>query len=142
MKRSIVLGAAMLLLGSTAASAFESNPRVDRRQDRQDWRIQRGIDEGSLTQREAKSLRRGVRQIERLERMALTDGDLHPAEVDLLLDSLDDLSDRIYRAKHNDRLRYQAKRKNKHRHAHKREWDYYGDRSYDKEHRRAEARRR
>ena len=142
MQRSIVLGAAMLLLGSTAASAFDSNPRVDRRQDRQDWRIQRGIDDGSLTPREVKKLRRGTRQIERLERMALADGDLHPREVDVLLDSLDDLSDRIYHAKHNDRLRYKADRKKKRRHVHKKKWDYYEDRSYDKEHRRADARRR
>ncbi len=103
MQRSIVLGLALLILGSTAAAALESTPKIDRRQDRQDWRIQHGIDEGSLTDREAKKLYREAHQIQRLERMALQDGRLHRAEIDMLLDSLDELSDRIYRAKHNRR---------------------------------------
>ncbi len=104
MQRSIVLSLAILILGSTAAAALESHPRVDRRQDRQDWRIQHGIDEGSLTRKEAKKLHREAKQIRRLEEMALQDGHCHPAEVDMLLDALDELSDRIYRAKHNDRF--------------------------------------
>ena len=38
--------------------------------------------------------------------MALIDRRLHPAEVDLLVEALNELSDRIYNAKHNDRYHY------------------------------------
>ncbi|MGH1484005.1 MAG: hypothetical protein ACRBM6_35900 [Geminicoccales bacterium] len=105
MKRTIVLGLAILTLGATTAAAFEPNHRIDKRQDRQDWRIHHGIENGSLTKREVKQLRRETHQILRLEEMALSDGHLHPAEFEFLDDALDALSDRIYEAKHNDRYR-------------------------------------
>ena len=119
MKRSIVLGLAILTVGSTVAQAFESTPRVDRRQDRQQWRIDQGVEDGSLTRREAKQLRRQARQIRQLEEMALSDRHLHPAEVDMLQDALNDLSDRIYEAKHNDRYRF----------SHRQQERRFGDRS-------------
>ncbi len=106
MNRSIVLGLALMTFGSSVAAAFESTPRIDRRQDRQEWRIVNGIEDGSLTKREARQLRRGARQIRLMEEMALIDRKLHPAEVELLHDALNDLSDRIYEAKHNSQYHY------------------------------------
>lgn len=106
MKRSLVLSLVMMTLGSSVVAAFESTPRIDRRQDRQEWRIVNGIEDGSLTKREASQLRREARKIRLLEEMALIDRKLHPAEVDFLLEALNELSDRIYDAKHNDRYHY------------------------------------
>ncbi len=132
MRRAFVLSAALLILGSTAATAFESTNRIDRRQERQDWRIQHGIENGSLTKREAAKLHGEAHQIRRLEKMALEDGHLHPAEKDFLEYTLDKLGKRIYRAKHNDRYAYRAKERRHSKHRHKehrqKEWSYY-DRS-------------
>lgn len=106
MKRTIVLGFAILTLGSTVAAAVESTPRIDQRQERQEWRINNGIENGSLTKHEVSQLKHEARQILRLEKMALKDRKLHSAEVGMLNDALDDLSDQIYEAKHNDRYRF------------------------------------
>ena len=103
MKRAIVLGLAILTLGSAAAAAAESTPHIDKRQDRQERRINHGIENGSLTRKEVRRLHREARQIRMLEKMALQDRYLHPAEINMLEDALDDLSEQIYAAKHNDR---------------------------------------
>ncbi len=121
MRRALVLSTAALILGSTAATASETTHRIDSRQDRQEWRIESGIHEGSLTKREAARLRDEAQQIRRLEKMALQDGRLHPKEIDFLEYRLDHLSDRIYQAKRND---HYARRHKKRDH---REWSYYDD---------------
>lgn len=113
MKRTIVLGLAILTLGSTVAAAVESTPRIDQRQERQEWRISNGIEEGSLTRHEASQLNREARQILRLEKMALKDRKLHSAEIGMLNAALNDLSDQIYEAKHNDRFRLSHYQKGK-----------------------------
>jgi|GEM_PF-4964027 len=71
------------------------------RRDRQWRRIEQGINAGELTRREVKKLRRQQRRIARLEYAFLDDDRLSRKERLVLMDRLDDASDRIYRFKHN-----------------------------------------
>ena len=72
------VAAALALLALPAAAQYgydhDSTPRVDRRQENQDRRIDRGIETGQLNRREAARLREGQRHIQRLENRALADG--------------------------------------------------------------------
>ncbi len=105
MKHTTLIGALALVLGlSGAAPAFAhtGHERIDQRQERQARRIEHGIDNGSLTHREAKKLRKQQRRIRKLERKMRADGHLEKRERRTLQSRLDQASDRIYRLKHND----------------------------------------
>lgn len=73
---------------------------IERRQDRQRFRIQAGIRDGSISSREGARLDREQLQIERMERRFLADGRLSGREVDILHHRLDQASDHIRRARH------------------------------------------
>jgi hypothetical protein len=92
----------------TAAPAFAGH-RHDRlldRLDRQQNRIERGIDSGELTRREARTLKKQQRRIHRLAREFYADDHLCKRERRILHKKLNRASDRIYALKHNDEYRY------------------------------------
>ncbi|MCG7872422.1 MAG: hypothetical protein N0C81_01755 [Candidatus Thiodiazotropha lotti] len=80
--------------------------RIDQRLDRQYRRIQRGVDQHSLTYKERKQLKKKHRKIRRLSREYQEDGYLSRKEFKRLTRKLDRLSDRIWEYKHNDLERY------------------------------------
>jgi chromosome segregation ATPase len=84
----------------------EWEERIDHRLDRQYQRIQRGIDQQSLTHKESKQLKRKHRKIRRLARDYREDGYLSRKEFKRLTRKLDRLSDRIWEYKHNELERY------------------------------------
>ncbi|MCG7896946.1 MAG: hypothetical protein JAY99_11245 [Candidatus Thiodiazotropha lotti] len=84
----------------------EWTERIDQRLDRQYRRIQRGVDQHSLTYKESKQLNRKYRKIRRLSREYQEDGYLSRKEFKRLSGKLDRLSDRIWEYKHNDLERY------------------------------------
>lgn len=73
---------------------------MDRRQERQEQRIDQGIQSGALTPREANRLEKGQQHVENLETKAQADGKI-TAKGKLRLEHAQDVqSKRIYRQKH------------------------------------------
>ena len=89
------------------SQAFER--RVDRRQNRQWARIGDGIEDGDLSRREVKRLRKDQRQIARMERRFERDGYYSPKERRIMERVLDRSSSRIERAKDNDHGRHHGR---------------------------------
>ena len=86
--------------GGMGSQHFEN--RVDRRQDRQWARISDARENGDLSRREVKRLRKDQQKIERMERRFKRDGYYSPRERRVMERAMDRASDRINRAKHND----------------------------------------
>ncbi len=72
------------------------------RLERQQYRIEKGIDSGALTRKEAKKLRRQHRKIRKMARHFREDGVVTKAERHKIRNKLDRTSDRIWAFKHND----------------------------------------
>lgn len=89
--------------GGMSSQHFEN--RVDRRQDRQWARISDARENGDLSRREVKRLRKDQQKIERMERRFERDGYYSPRERRVMERAMDRASDRINRAKYNDRGR-------------------------------------
>jgi hypothetical protein len=107
MKRlvTLILFAALTVVSVNVASADVSTPRVDRREARQHARIHQGVRSGELTRGEAMRLRAGQGHVRRMERRAVSDGRVGPRERARLERAQDRQSRRIYRLKHNARVR-------------------------------------
>lgn len=92
----------ILLVGLTAAaSAQTKTPRVDRRERRQEARIQEGVKSGELTKKEAATLEAQQQKIRKDEMKAKADGTLSPAERMKLKREQNRANRRIFRKKHN-----------------------------------------
>lgn len=96
---------------------------LHQRLERQQYRIEKGIDSGALTRKEAKKLRRQQRKIRMMVRHFREDGVLTRAERHKVRDKLDRASDRIWAFKHNDDRYYCENRYHKYS---------YHDRGQDK----------
>lgn len=93
----------ILLLGLVAGAAFAQTkaPRVDRRERRQQARIQEGVKSGELTGKEAAKLEAQQQKIMKDEMKAKADGTLSPAERMKLKREQNRASKRIYKKKRN-----------------------------------------
>jgi hypothetical protein len=78
---------------------------VDRRQERQEQRIDQGVKSGALTPRETRKLERGRRHVEKLETKAQADGVVTAKEKARLEHAQDVQSKRIYKQKHEAQTR-------------------------------------
>ncbi len=90
---------------------------LDKRQARQQRRIEQGWHSGELTRKELKRLRKNQRRIARLERRFASDGHFSRKERRAMTEALDEASSRIYRKKHNDRYRI-VDHRDRHDHRH------------------------
>ena len=90
----------------TVTPAFAGHGRLLDRMDRQQIRIERGVESGELTRREARALRKQQRRIHRLARDFYMDDYLSKRERRILRKKLNRASDRIRALKHNDEYRY------------------------------------
>jgi len=90
---------------AVVAPALAQETRVDRRQDRQEQRIDKGVQSGALTPHETKKLERGQRHVEALETRAQADGVVTAREKVRLEHAQDVQSKRIYKQKHDDQTR-------------------------------------
>lgn len=123
-KIALALISAATILGVTA-SAVQAGPYrwgggINERQERQARRIERGIDRGQLTRREARKLRREQRDIAELERCLREVGGrgLQPMERRILQRLLDLASENIRELKQNDKRRWTWHRGGRVRHYH------------------------
>lgn len=91
---------AALLALSSSAFAQSAAPTVQR-DINQETRIEKGLQSGALTTREAATLQREESRVDRMQANALKDGKLTPAEQARLSAAQDKTSKDIYDAKHN-----------------------------------------
>lgn len=86
--------------GALAQSDTTSTPRIDKRQERQDQRIDKGVASGALNQKEAARLERGQQRVEKMEDKATADGTVSAKERRRIERAQDKQSKKIYREKH------------------------------------------
>jgi hypothetical protein len=98
-----VLVAALAL--TSIAEAQTRTPAINRREHRQERRINQGVRSGELTRNEAHNLRGDERHIRQDKRMAKADGHVTSGERRHLRREENRTSRAIYRTKHNGRVR-------------------------------------
>ncbi|MGA7826420.1 MAG: hypothetical protein WCA04_02085 [Geobacteraceae bacterium] len=105
MKKGLVFGimaGILLVMGAGIACAGSTyNPRIDKREVRQERRIERGVTSGQLTHREARALERQHARIRHTEARMKSDGHLSSRERLRLNHRLNVASRDIWRLKHN-----------------------------------------
>jgi hypothetical protein len=105
MKRTIVTLVALFAITLAGiANAGTVTPRIDRREARQDTRIDRGVRSGALTPGEQARLRTGQAHIDRMEARAKSDGVVTMRERRHMERALNHESRAIRRLKHNRRV--------------------------------------
>jgi len=98
---TLALAAPLLAFAQT-----DSTRRIDGRQDRQEARIERGEQSGSLTEKEAAKLERGQTHVQNMENRAAADGTVTNKERARIEHAQDVQSKRIYREKHDRQTDY------------------------------------
>jgi len=105
-----IVAATLAALSLPAAAQYGHDPdstaRIDRRQEAQERRIERGIETGQITRREAARLREGQREIRRMERQALADGRIDRWERRQIEQAQDRQDVLINRERHDRQARY------------------------------------
>lgn len=101
MKLITLLGAVFLVSLTLDAHAR----RMDRREHRQTNRIQHGVQNGSLTKREARGLAREQKRVHKMENRAESDGNVTKKERVRIERAQDKASRDIYRQKHDGQSR-------------------------------------
>ena len=96
--KSMLIAAAVSAISMGAVA--QSTPVVDQRQDNQQQRIGQGVENGSLTAREATRLERKETRLNVEEKRMKADGNMTPAERARLQRQQNALSKGIYRQKH------------------------------------------
>jgi hypothetical protein len=100
--KSVVAGAVLAAssVAVLAQAAAPATPRVDKREARQEQRIQNGVASGQLTPRETQRLEREQAHINKAEQNAKADGVVTPQERKRLNHMQNRASKDIYRQKH------------------------------------------
>lgn len=94
-------GIVTLLISSLPALALaQATPNIDKRQARQERRIQQGVNSGQLTPREAARLEKGQAKVQRMENKARADGTVTAKERARIQREQNKQSRRIARQKH------------------------------------------
>jgi hypothetical protein len=96
----VLTGAMLLAIGATGL-AGPRTPRINRRQENQQDRIQQGIKSGQLTRGEARRLEAAEGRIQANKLIDKSDGNVSPRERAQLNRELNRESRAIYRDKHN-----------------------------------------
>lgn len=106
MKSFAIAAVALAFAASTGfAAAQDSTPRIDKRQERQDQRIDKGAASGALTEKEERRLEKGQRRVQKMEDKALADGKVTKKERRRIEHAQDRQSKKIYREKHDKQQR-------------------------------------
>ena len=104
MKRTLLVLVAMCVsAGFLFAQQKDNTPRVDKREARQQARINQGVKSGQLTPKEANRLEKQQTRIKANEAKAKSDGKVTPKERAKLMREQNRASRNIYRKKHNEK---------------------------------------
>lgn len=87
-------------VGAGATSGNVNNPRIQKRTQNQEQRINQGVQSGSLTPKEAGRLGAQQARIKQKEERMKSDGNLSPLERERLTNTQNRASGKIYRQKH------------------------------------------
>lgn len=94
----------LVFLASTFTASADP-VRAEKRQEKQENRIEQGVNNGELTKREARHLKQGQRHVQHVENRVTADGVVTPKEKLRLEHAQNVQSRKIFRAKHNKRDR-------------------------------------
>jgi hypothetical protein len=102
MNKVVIAAIVGISLTSPGYTMAQSAPQIDKRQDKQDERIERGIEKGQITKKEARRLEKGQDHVENLEDKALRDGKVTKREKRQIEKAQDKQSRRIYEQRHDE----------------------------------------
>ncbi|HYC44196.1 MAG TPA: hypothetical protein VED01_01810 [Burkholderiales bacterium] len=91
---------ALIILPGLALAQTGSTPRVDKRQDRQQQRIDKGVQSGALNEKEAARLQKGQQRVQKMEDKAMADGKMTKKERARIEHAQDRQNKKIARQKH------------------------------------------
>jgi len=77
-----------------------STKRIDKRQEHQEKRIDKGAQSGQLTDKEAKRLEKGQKRVQKMEDKAMADGKMTKKERARIEHAQDQQSKKIHRERH------------------------------------------
>ena len=102
MNKSIIAAVviAAFALPGFALAQTTSTPRIDKRQEKQDQRIEQGVKSGELNKKEAARLEKGQERVQKMEDKAVADGKVTKKEKARIEHAQDVESKRIARQKH------------------------------------------
>jgi hypothetical protein len=100
MNKPIIAAIVAVFFAMPGYALAQSTPRIDKRQERQDDRIERGIETGELTKKETRRLDKGQEHIDDLEDKALDDGKVTKREQKRINKAQDKQGQRIYNQRH------------------------------------------
>lgn len=102
MNKSIIAAVviAAFALPGVALAQTASTPRIDKRQEKQEKRIEQGVQSGELTKKEAARLEKGQDRVQKMEDKAAADGKMTKKERARIEHAQDVESKRIARQKH------------------------------------------
>ncbi len=92
--------AAAFVLPGLALAQTPSTPRIDKRQENQEKRIDQGVKSGQLNEKEAARLEKGQARVQKMENKATADGKMTKREKAHIEHAQDRQSGRIYTQKH------------------------------------------
>ncbi len=91
---------AAFALPNFAYAQTASTPRIDKRQENQDKRIEQGVNSGALNKKEAARLEKGQARVQKMEDKAAADGKITAGEKARVEHAQNAQSKRIAREKH------------------------------------------
>ncbi|MSP39399.1 MAG: hypothetical protein EXR70_12990 [Deltaproteobacteria bacterium] len=100
MFKAIITVAVVAALALPGVVLAQSTKRIDKRQDYQDQRIEKGVATGQLNQKEAARLEKGQQHVQKLEDKAMQDGKMTTKEKVRIEHAQDVQSKRIARQRH------------------------------------------
>jgi hypothetical protein len=100
-----IFGGLLIAALAVTSVANAQTPVINHRQHNQERRINQGVRSGELTRREAHNLRHDERRIRNEKRFAMATGRMTPRERTHIRHQENRLSHKIYRDKHNGRIR-------------------------------------
>jgi hypothetical protein len=74
MNQSITAAVIVAVFALPGFVLAQSTPRIDKRQENQEKRIEKGVESGQLNEKEAARLEKGQAHVQKMEDKALTDG--------------------------------------------------------------------
>src|SRR5262245_26845504 len=92
--------------GPAAAQSTDtkSTPRIDKRQENQEKRIEKGVESGQLNQKETARLEKGQAKVQKMEDKAVADGKVTKKEKKKIEHAQDHQSKKIYKEKHDKQV--------------------------------------
>jgi hypothetical protein len=102
MNRSVIAAIVATSFALPGYTLAQSTPRIDERQEKQQERIERGVQKGQLTKKEAQRLEKGQQRVESLEEKAMQDGKVTKREKRRIEKAQDTQSRRIHKERHDE----------------------------------------